>query len=480
MPTDQNKDPTLSPDQWISEYLTRLSPPPAYVSPQNELSTKPGMVYYAYALANDVWPSQKEEQLPRDQQAVVVILRAHTFARVMQNTPYGNQRTQVCSDPFDTTILEIVERMAAEIRPLLQQIPTTSRDILELSQGELVSEILKLPRSRRIKIAINILRTIRSNSERGLNLHINRERAQQVWQEIIYELKSYAQASPEAATSESMHRQKRIIARLIDLLKANYTNHKMIKSMSTTESLKDPTTFKFIAHEINNIVSPLGVLYGTLSVIIGRLNKTDTTEVNELAKLRQKYAETQANIVSHVAYLEELVSVNDVLHPGPYRHPISALINNWQRRLNRRFPQLKMVYEFESTATCQLNSPGLYIVINTLLQNTDKYGRIFANGALNTSMIDVTVRVEEIKEGYIQVSITDPGQTRLEDTSRVFDLGYRDPAHRKIDGTGFGLSVVKEYAENHGGSVSFMQLEDAQTRAILGHRITISLPIATQ
>ena len=77
--------------------------------------------------------------------------------------------------------------------------------------------------------------------------------------------------------------------------------------------------------------------------------------------------------------------------------------------------------------------------------------------------------------GLVALSVRDQGQglTELEQR-RVFDKFYRARRDRSaIQGTGMGLSIAKEIAEAHGGSIS------VESQFGQGARFTITLPAAT-
>ncbi len=79
--------------------------------------------------------------------------------------------------------------------------------------------------------------------------------------------------------------------------------------------------------------------------------------------------------------------------------------------------------------------------ITNLLDNAAKYS---PPGA----MVDVTVA-----NGEISVRDHGPG-VAAEDVSRVFDRFWRSNDARHLPGSGLGLSIVKDVAESHGGSVT--------------------------
>jgi len=80
--------------------------------------------------------------------------------------------------------------------------------------------------------------------------------------------------------------------------------------------------------------------------------------------------------------------------------------------------------------------------ITNLLDNAAKYSP-------PGSTVDVSVA-----NGEISVRDHGPG-IAAEDAPRVFDRFWRSNDARHLPGSGLGLSIVKDVAESHGGSVTF-------------------------
>jgi two-component system sensor histidine kinase MprB len=102
----------------------------------------------------------------------------------------------------------------------------------------------------------------------------------------------------------------------------------------------------------------------------------------------------------------------------------------------------------------------------------DRLGRAVANLLDNAVKYggdrEVTVRVAK---GCVEVCDLGPG-IRPEHLAHVFDRFYRAPEARPAPGSGLGLSIVRQVAETHGGSVT------ASNRAGGGMRFTLQLPEA--
>ena len=64
-----------------------------------------------------------------------------------------------------------------------------------------------------------------------------------------------------------------------------------------------------------------------------------------------------------------------------------------------------------------------------------------------------------------EVSVRDHGPgVAAEDAPRVFDRFWRSDNARHLPGSGLGLSIVKDVAESHGGSVTLERPSDGGAR----------------
>jgi len=105
-----------------------------------------------------------------------------------------------------------------------------------------------------------------------------------------------------------------------------------------------------------------------------------------------------------------------------------------------RYPRVRFEAAIEETTVRGIR-PRLARAVTNLLDNAGKWSP--AGG-----VVEVTVRAGE-------VSVRDHGPgVAAEDAPRVFDRFWRAPNARSLPGSGLGLSIVKDVAESHGGSVT--------------------------
>ena len=105
-----------------------------------------------------------------------------------------------------------------------------------------------------------------------------------------------------------------------------------------------------------------------------------------------------------------------------------------------RYPRVRFESTIEETTVRGIR-PRIARAVTNLLDNAGKWSP--AGG-----VVEVTVRAGE-------VSVRDHGPgVAPEDAPRVFDRFWRAPNARSLPGSGLGLSIVKDVAESHGGSVT--------------------------
>ncbi len=115
-----------------------------------------------------------------------------------------------------------------------------------------------------------------------------------------------------------------------------------------------------------------------------------------------------------------------------------------------RYPRVRFDAVLEGTTVRGIR-PRLLRAVTNLLDNAGKWSP-------TGGVVEVTVNGAE-------VSVRDHGPgVAPEDAPRVFDRFWRAPNARSLPGSGLGLSIVKDVAESHGGSVILEQASGGGAR----------------
>jgi signal transduction histidine kinase len=110
------------------------------------------------------------------------------------------------------------------------------------------------------------------------------------------------------------------------------------------------------------------------------------------------------------------------------------------------------------------------LVFSNLIGNAIKYNMPGGN---------VEVILDNNENGEIEIIIADDGMgIPDEDKSKMFQDFYRssNAKHKGIEGTGLGLSVVKEIVEQHDGSITFNSPSRISKDERKGTEFIITLP----
>jgi len=173
------------------------------------------------------------------------------------------------------------------------------------------------------------------------------------------------------------------------------------------------------------------------------------TNIELLAKADQLPEEERraihTDLATELAELTDLVNeVVDVaadadVSETPTTVDLGVLADEVVTRARRRLSH-NITLEVDGAATIEGRRTGLDRAMRNLIDNAAKW-----------SPSDSTIRVLVVG-GRVEVSDGGPGIEAV-DRPHVFDRFYRSAAARATPGSGLGLSIVKQVADAHGGSV---------------------------
>ena len=160
-------------------------------------------------------------------------------------------------------------------------------------------------------------------------------------------------------------------------------------------------------------------------------------------------AERQQVLVELVSQMERLSTlVADLIDLARDEHatlPIEAVrldevVADAITDVRGRYPHVRFDAVMEETTVRGIR-PRILRAVTNLLDNAGKWSP-------SGGVVEVSVSGSE-------VSVRDHGPgVAPEDAPRVFDRFWRSPNARSLPGSGLGLSIVKDVAESHGGSVT--------------------------
>ncbi len=201
---------------------------------------------------------------------------------------------------------------------------------------------------------------------------------------------------------------------------------------------------RFSADAAHELKTPLTILQGHLEVALQRAadgsqdQRTYKESLDEVQRLK--------SIIRKLLLLAQADSGQLPLNLQPV--DFSGLIENLVDDISILAPDLQTEVEIQTGITVEADQELLNQVVQNLVSNAVKFSRGESPVILKLSA-----------NGHILFSISNRGQIIAQDErDKIFERFYRaDKAHgRKTDGTGLGLSLAREIALAHNGSLELV------------------------
>ena len=220
----------------------------------------------------------------------------------------------------------------------------------------------------------------------------------------------------------------------------------MLKNITEFKELDSAkTTFiSTVSHELKTPISAIMMSLQLLEdVRVGRLNEEQT----ELARSIQDNSERLLNITSELLNMTQVESGKLQLKPRVTK-PIELI--EYAIKANRvqaeKFKiQIEVQYPEEKIGRLFVDSEKIAWVLTNLLSNAIRYSH--ENGR-------IIIGARESGDGYIEMFVQDFGKgidPRYHKS--IFDHYFRVPG-TKVQGSGLGLSISKDFVEAHGGTLT--------------------------
>jgi two-component system, OmpR family, sensor histidine kinase MprB len=183
----------------------------------------------------------------------------------------------------------------------------------------------------------------------------------------------------------------------------------------------------------------------TLRANIGLLGRPDTLVPEEREELID---DVQGELEAMTDLVTELVELARGEEPDvvPTEFRLDEVVKCAVSRAARRSPELRFATKLEPSTVTGVPE-RVERAVSNLLDNARKWSP-------SSGTIDVTVH-----DGLVEVRDRGPGIAE-EDRPLVFNRFYRAKGARGMPGAGLGLSIVKQIADAHGGSVTVDRAPD--------------------
>ncbi|MBC2605188.1 sensor histidine kinase [Pelagicoccus albus] len=202
-----------------------------------------------------------------------------------------------------------------------------------------------------------------------------------------------------------------------------------------------------VSHEIRTpVTSATMALHMVLEKSLGELTEDQEdmlqTAADDLARLRR--------LLDHfleIARLEGQSPRLESVEESPLRI-VSAVVDAYSMSAQNKDIQLVSHVE-EELPKVQVDLKAIEVGLSNYLSNAIKYSPVGSRIEVYAKKADELIRFGVCDEG--------PGLS-VEESQSVFEKFYRSRRHRKMDGVGLGLSIVKDIALAHDGGVGCIPL----------------------
>lgn len=256
----------------------------------------------------------------------------------------------------------------------------------------------------------------------------------------------------------AIHKVGVIIRNISRLKKAEHELRQTLEKEKQLNTVKS----RFVATASHEFRTPLSTILASADLIDMYLEKDD------IEKCHKHIKKIKSSVNNLKEILEDFLAI-DKIEQGMMQ-PVKAKIDlkEFALKVADEFTQtLKHGQRIECMHTGNteiFQDPRiLHNIMSNLLTNASKYSQEDKKIELNT----------EVSGSKISITVTDYGiGVPVSDQSHLFSLFFRAKNAEAIQGTGLGLNIVKKYADQLNGSVSFESRENE------GSTFKIEFPIA--
>ncbi|MEO1990106.1 MAG: sensor histidine kinase [Martelella sp.] len=229
-----------------------------------------------------------------------------------------------------------------------------------------------------------------------------------------------------------------------------------------------------VAHELKNPLTSLRSAVETLP-----LAKTEESKAR-LTEIIQHDVRRLDRLISDISDASRLDA--ELAREDAKRFDVEALLTdlvNISRETSKRHKQVKIGFTAHpgNHGKAAFETYGHDLRIGQIVTNLIENARSFVPE--KTGRVDVALTRTRAQ---IIVTVTDNGPgIRPDALERVFERFYTDRPDGEAFGqnSGLGLSISRQIAEAHGGTLMAENVTDAETGAVKGARFTLTLPAAT-
>ena len=262
---------------------------------------------------------------------------------------------------------------------------------------------------------------------------------------------------------------------MIVLISNRMANQLYIREQQLLESIDkinaaEKEKQKYISGIVHEIKTPLAAVHSYLDLVLQKfLGPLDEVVEEKLTRARRRSDEA-IELINNVlkisklriedSFIKEEVDISSILA----RAIKSAKVNAEAKGV-----KLSIINHRKEKHTIEGDPLLIQIALSNIISNAIKYN--FMDGV-------VEIEVGEDKDNLI-INVSDNGVgIPKEETEKIFNDFYRasNIKHGSVEGSGLGLSVVKQIVERHNGTINVQSPSHLFTNKYPGTCVTITLP----
>lgn len=227
---------------------------------------------------------------------------------------------------------------------------------------------------------------------------------------------------------------------------------------------------KYIMGVVHEIKTPVSAVHSYLDLILGSFLGPVSSEVSERLNRARKRTEEAIQLINNILRLSKLKLLDELSEEEiEIEELLCGIIEQHRETAEQKNVKVTLVDKRKEKKNIYADSALLDVAFSNLLGNSVKY--IGRGGVIEIVLLDSD------KELYIEMCDNGIGIPESE-FNKIFDEFYRGSniKHGNYEGSGMGLSVVKQIIERHKGTICVNSPSRLSSEGHPGACFKITLP----
>jgi len=257
-----------------------------------------------------------------------------------------------------------------------------------------------------------------------------------------------------------------------NIARAHYRRSQELRRAIEKLSEAEKTKMKYTMGVVHEIKSPIVAVQSNLDLILGGYTGEVNSAANEKIKRARARTDEAIGIINDILKISKLKLLENL---NKEEIDLVKFVNETFEKKESQISSMnvstKIIDNRKENILIKVDRALFELVFSNLIGNAIKY---------NSSGGHVEVILDINENMQTEIYIIDDGMgIPEEDKNKMFHDFYRsaNAKHKGIEGTGLGLSVVKEIVEQHNGTISFVSPSRLATETRRGTEFLIKLPV---